>query len=179
VRRIVEVALARFGFIDSVVNAAADTKFHGKLTELWDADEYAPSQLFANCVAPLRLVSLVHRACWRDRTAANAERNRSVVNVSSVSGLYVFRDSGQAFYAASKAALNILTMYLALELAPYSVRANALCPGRFTEGDSTEQVATNVIRLLEGTDTGMVTRGIVAERRLSRSGPRRGKTASE
>jgi NAD(P)-dependent dehydrogenase (short-subunit alcohol dehydrogenase family) len=156
VRRLVEVSLARFGHVDAIVNLAADVKFHGKLIELWHDDEYAPTQLQTNCIAPLQLVSAIHQHCWKDQSRQNAARNRSVVNVSCLSGLYVYNETGQAFYAASKAALNMLTMYLSLELAPYSVRANALCPDRFSDQASACRVAREVQKLLTGVATGAV-----------------------
>lgn len=156
VRRVVEVALARYGRIDAVINSAADVKFHGKLVELWEADDQAQAQLAINCLAPMQLVSAIFQSSWKDQPDENAKSNRSVVNVSSVSGLYVNKDEGQAFYSASKAALNILTMYLSLELAPYSVRANAICPARFTDSHATRQVVEAIRVLLEGTATGTV-----------------------
>ena len=156
VQRLVEVALARFGHVDAIVNLAADTEFHGKLLELWHDDEYAPMQLQTNCISPLQLVSAVHQYCWKDQSDQNALRNRSVVNISCMSGLYVFSDTSQAFYGASKTALNILTMYLSIELAPYSVRANALCPARFSSRPPTGRIVGAIKELLEGTATGMV-----------------------
>lgn len=50
-----------------------------------------------------------------------------IVNVSSIFSL-VSR-SGRAAYTASKAGLNGLTMTSALELAPYNILVNAVCPG--------------------------------------------------
>jgi NAD(P)-dependent dehydrogenase (short-subunit alcohol dehydrogenase family) len=163
VRRVVEVALGRHGRIDAIVNSAADTRFHGKLVELWETGDHAEAQLAINCVAPLQLVSAVFQASWKDEPDANARWNRSVVNVSSVSALYVTADHGQAFYSASKAALNMLTMYLSLELAPYSVRANAICPARFTGAAATHEVVDAIGLLLGGTATGTV-EGLPARR---------------
>ena len=160
VRRVVEVALARHGRIDAVVNAAADIAYHGRLCELSDADDAVERQMLLNCIAPLRLVSAVHQAAWKDDPDGNAEWNRCVVNVSSGAGLQVGPPNGQGYYAASKAALNILTMHLAGELAPYSVRANALCPGRFRDTRATEIVAGKVRALMEGEMTGEVTIGL-------------------
>jgi NAD(P)-dependent dehydrogenase (short-subunit alcohol dehydrogenase family) len=156
VQRLVEVALARFGHVDAIVNLAADTKFHGKLLEFWHDDEYAPAQLQTNCVAPVQLISAVHQHCWKDQSDQNAARNRSIVNISCLSGLYVFSDTGQAFYGASKAALNMLTLYLSLELAPYSVRANALCLGRLSDQPSVSRIIGAIKRLLSGEETGTV-----------------------
>jgi NAD(P)-dependent dehydrogenase (short-subunit alcohol dehydrogenase family) len=155
-RRLGEVALARFGKIDAIVNAAADIKFHGLLTEISDGANSSQQQLLLNCIAPFQLVSAIHQASWKDVPFENARWNRSVVNVSSRSALNISHDEGQAVYSASKAAMNMLSMYLALELAPYSVRVNALCPGRFTTPLKTARVVKSVRRLLEGDATGLV-----------------------
>jgi NAD(P)-dependent dehydrogenase (short-subunit alcohol dehydrogenase family) len=160
-QRVVEVALARHNRVDAIVNSAADIKFHGKLVELWESDDAtAQAQLAINCLAPMQLVSAVFQSSWKDQSDENAKWNRSVINVSSVSGLYVNKDAGQAFYSASKAALNILTMYLSLELAPYSVRANAICPAKFNDPVATRRVVDVIQALLEGTSTGRLETGV-------------------
>jgi NAD(P)-dependent dehydrogenase (short-subunit alcohol dehydrogenase family) len=51
----------------------------------------------------------------------------SIVNVSSTSSLIA--RPGVIHYASSKAGLNMLTKSLALELAPYDIRVNAVLPG--------------------------------------------------
>lgn len=155
-RRVVEVGLARCGRIDAVINAAADTKFYGRLTEIWDDPDYAQKQMLLNCIIPQHLVSAIFLNSWKHEPHENAKWNRSVINVSSVSALQVSANRGQAFYAASKAALNILTMYLSLELAPYSVRANAICPSRFMEPLTTARVAQEIRELLKSASTGLV-----------------------
>jgi NAD(P)-dependent dehydrogenase (short-subunit alcohol dehydrogenase family) len=73
-----------------------------------------------------------------------------------VSGLRVYPNTGQAFYGASKAALNHLTKYLAAELQPYAVRANAICPPRFPTSISTADVVEAIIQNLDGTNSGSV-----------------------
>ncbi len=56
-----------------------------------------------------------------------------IVNVSSTASLIA--RPGIAHYASSKAALNMLTKVLALELSPYDIRVNAVLPGLImTEG---------------------------------------------
>jgi NAD(P)-dependent dehydrogenase (short-subunit alcohol dehydrogenase family) len=156
VRRIVEVAMARFGHIDILINSAADTRFHGRLLEICFNSGAAENQLLTNCVAPMKLISAVFQECWKNESAENRNFNRCVINVSSVSGLYVYPNVGQAFYSASKAALNFLTMHLAYELANYSVRANSVCPSRFPDSVPTSKVVSKVKELMDSHVTGEV-----------------------
>jgi len=155
-KRVVEVALARYGRIDALINTAADIKFHGSLRDLWHADDYPQSQMLMNSIVPMQLASAIYQHCWKDQPEENARWNRSVINVSSISGLYVFQERGQAFYGVSKAALNMLTLYLSLELAPYSVRVNAICPSRFTGMAATRRVTEAIRNLLTGDSTGTI-----------------------
>lgn len=155
-RRVVEVALARFHHVDVVINCAADSKFHGKLLDLSFGDDDVVNQLIVNCVMPMELVSDIFQASWKDDRDRNEECNRCVLNVSSVSGLHLYPNRGQAFYAASKAALNHLTRYLAEELKPYAVRANAICPSRFPDSVPTDRVVSAIRDLIEDHRTGAV-----------------------
>ncbi|PTR10216.1 NAD(P)-dependent dehydrogenase (short-subunit alcohol dehydrogenase family) [Nitrosospira sp. Nsp5] len=156
VKRVVEVALARYGRIDALINTAADIKFHGNLRDLWQANDYPQSQMLLNSIVPMQLASAIYQYCWRDQPDENTRWNRSVVNISSISGLYVFEERGQAFYGVSKAALNMLTLYLSLELAPHGVRVNAICPSRFTGKAATRRVTEAIRNLLTGDSTGTI-----------------------
>ena len=118
-RRMAAEALARWGRIDGLVNNAARSKIvpHDDLEGLSDEDF---NQIFAvNVVGAYQMVRAV--------TPAMKEQGRgAIVNISSGSG---FSGSGSSIaYAASKGALNTMTLSLARALAP-EIRVNAVCPG--------------------------------------------------
>lgn len=71
----------------------------------------------------------------------------SIVNISSVEGLYVLSTGGrtQTPYAVSKGGLEMLTKTLAVDLAPLGVRVNAVAPG-FIQTDMNRTVFENEAR---------------------------------
>jgi len=58
--------------------------------------------------------------------AMKERRAGVIVNIGSVNGLSAFGDPA---YSAAKAGLISLTRSLAMELGPYNIRANIICPG--------------------------------------------------
>ena len=68
-----------------------------------------------------------YRACARVIPAMKAAGRGSIVNISSTAGLHGI--GFRAPYVAAKWAVIGLTKTLAIELGPYGVRANAICPG--------------------------------------------------
>ena len=58
----------------------------------------------------------------------------SIVNIGSVSGILSY--AGGAAYAASKAAVAMLTKTLALEAGPDGIRVNCICPGTIRHRDA-------------------------------------------
>jgi NAD(P)-dependent dehydrogenase (short-subunit alcohol dehydrogenase family) len=156
ISRVVQICIARYDRVDVLVNAAADSRFHGRLTELSAQPGYAISQLGINVVSPMLLSSVIFQHDWKYDPSANMNRNACVLNISSISGLIVGPAQGQGFYAASKAALNMLTMHLAVELAAYGVRANALCPSRWDTSKELGLVVRRTVDIIEGHETGIV-----------------------
>ena len=117
-RKLVQAAMDKWGRVDALVNNAGTTKFvkHADLDGL-SADDFLRIYRL-NVVGPFQMT----RACAPALKAAKG----AVVNVSSVASL--LGTGSSMAYAASKAALNSLTMSLARVLGP-EVRVNAVCPG--------------------------------------------------
>ena len=118
-RKIAEIA-ARFGRLDALANNAGVTKHaqnHGDLDALSKEDFL---RLFAvNAVGPFQMI----RAC---RGLLEAAGRSSVLMTSSIAAVTGMGSS--VAYAASKGALNTMTLSLARALAP-KIRVNAICPG--------------------------------------------------
>jgi NAD(P)-dependent dehydrogenase (short-subunit alcohol dehydrogenase family) len=57
------------------------------------------------------------------------KRGGSIIVTSSVNGTRMFSNTGASAYATSKAGQVAFTQMIALELAPFRVRANVICPG--------------------------------------------------
>jgi len=121
--------LERFGRVDILVNAAggnvpAATVGERSFFELPAAalDEVVRLN-FHGTVLP----SQVFGAAMAD--AAAAPRTRSIVNVSSLAAHRAL--TRVVGYGAAKAAVENLTRWLAVELAPHGVRVNAVAPGFF------------------------------------------------
>jgi 3-oxoacyl-[acyl-carrier protein] reductase len=118
-RNLAQAALDKWGRIDILVNNAGTTKFaaHTDLDALsaedWQAiyavNVIGPFQMIRACIAPLK-----------------ASGDGAIVNISSIAGVAGVGSS--IAYAASKGALNTLTLSLARAFAP-EIRVNAVCPG--------------------------------------------------
>jgi NAD(P)-dependent dehydrogenase (short-subunit alcohol dehydrogenase family) len=122
--RLVRSTVDAFGRLDALVNAAGISKMvaHSDLHGV-SADDF--QRIYAvNTIGPFQMM----------RAAAphlKASGRGAVVNISSRAALM---GSGSSIpYAASKAALNALTMSFARTLAP-EVRVNAVCPALVEQG---------------------------------------------
>lgn len=118
--RRIAAAADKFGRIDALVNNAGITKHapkHGNLDDL-QKDDFL--RLYAvNTVGPFQMV----RACRGLLEKADAPSVLMVSSIAAVTGV-----GSSVAYAASKGALNTMTLSLARALAP-KIRVNAICPG--------------------------------------------------
>ncbi len=117
-----QAALDQWGRIDGLVNNAGTTKIvpHDQLDDLNGEDFLHIYNV--NVVGPYQMTRAVV-------PAMKAEGRGSVVMISSVAG--VMGVGSSIAYAASKGALNTMTLSLARALAP-EIRVNTVCPGFVT-----------------------------------------------
>lgn len=108
-----------FGKVDILVNNAGTTKFadHSKLEKLSDEDFINIYKV--NVIGPYQMIRAVEPIMKKTGFG-------SVVNISSIAGKTGIGSS--IAYAASKGALNTMTLSLAKALGP-EIRVNTVCPG--------------------------------------------------
>jgi len=155
INRVVELVLMHFGRIDLLINAAVLYAF-GAIVDGGSLFSSLETQFNVNALVPLKLAAKVAREFWRTRDLENRRLNRNVINVSSVSGLFVTPRPGRSAYGAAKAALNVLTLHMSQEFRDIGVRVNACAPTTFPQVISTDQVAHSLRRLDEGHMTGKI-----------------------
>ena len=117
-------AAAPWGRLDALINNAGTTKHvpHDKLDDL-SAEDF--QRIYAvNTIGPYQMIRAA-RALLEAGSKASG-RASAVVNISSVAG--ISGGGSSVAYAASKGALNTMTLSLARALAPL-IRVNTVCPG--------------------------------------------------
>jgi 3-oxoacyl-[acyl-carrier protein] reductase len=121
--RLVAETVAKFGKITGLVNNAGTTVFmdHANLGGLSEDDFHNVYHL--NVIAPFMMSRAVEQHM---RSGGRG----SIVNISSIAG--VMGVGSSVAYAASKGALNTMTLSLARVLGP-EIRVNTVCPGFVVE----------------------------------------------
>ncbi len=122
VNRLVETAISSFGTIDILVNNAGIV--HG--ADFLDLAEADFDRVLGVNLKGSFLVGQAVARHMADRVKSGG-RPGSIVNMSSVNA--VFAIANQVPYSVSKGGVSQLTKAMALGLAPYGIRVNAIGPG--------------------------------------------------
>jgi len=170
--KIINATISKYGKLNHIVNNAGftyDKMLHTMPDDAWDLI------MKIHVRAPFRIIKA---AAPYMRIKGNTE-NRSIINVSSVSGLH--GNVGQLNYAAAKSALLGFTKTIAKEWAPFGVRANTVAYGLVLTRLTAAKEDGAVIEL----DGQKVALGIPSAQSRQKSGPQavnplgRGATSDE
>lgn len=120
--RLCDEVLARHGPIDILINNVGGRRINIPTTDMplteWQR------------ILDLNLTSCF-LLCKKIGGAMVQRRCGSIINVASISGMVVNKGIHGRSYETSKAAMIHFTRTLAIDWAPYNVRANAIAPGGF------------------------------------------------
>ena len=122
------LAQATFGAIHVLVNNAAD--FTQKSLEDADLADWN-RVLGVNVIGTAMVIKAALPGLKR--------QGGSVVNIASMSGIIAQKDF--TTYSASKGAVIMMTRNLALDLAPFKIRVNTICPGCIFTSASVREIA--------------------------------------
>ena len=124
----IDKAVEKWKRIDALVNNAGTTKFVWDHSDLNGLDAKDFQKIYGvNVIGPFQMVKAA-------KDHLQKSNNPCIVNVSSIAGIKGIGSS--IAYAASKGALNTMTLSMARNLGP--IRVNAICPG-FIEGEWLEK----------------------------------------
>ncbi len=128
---LVNKVMDEFGRIDILVNNAATNPAMGPIV---DTEERVFDHIIGTNLKGYFMLSKLVGKIMRDQKSGN------IINISSAGGVSPAQGLGP--YCISKAAINMLTKQMALEMGPYKVRVNAIAP-RIVKTDFSKALWTN------------------------------------
>ncbi|MCK8824214.1 SDR family NAD(P)-dependent oxidoreductase [Fuchsiella alkaliacetigena] len=118
VKELIDKTVDELGQIDILVNNAG---IHAGAAKIWEVEVEDVDKLMA-----VNFKGQLYGCKYASRYMKEQESG-TIVNIGSFFGKVGHADS--SVYGATKAAVHTMTQAISLELAPYNVNVNALCPG--------------------------------------------------
>ena len=152
VRRVVQETVKRLGTPDILVNNAGVTHKNGPILGVTEQDF---DRIFRVNVKSIFFFVREIAPVMRDAGGG------TIVNIGSTAGIRP--RPGLTWYNASKGAVNLVTKSLAVELAPWKIRVNVICPvmgetGMLADFMGVEDTPENRARFLAGIPLGRLSR---------------------
>jgi NAD(P)-dependent dehydrogenase (short-subunit alcohol dehydrogenase family) len=130
-KNLVEKVMEEYGKIDVLVNNAATNPAMGDIV---DTEDDVFSHIIDTNLKGYFMLSKLVGKIMRDQKSGN------IINISSAGGLSPAEGLGP--YCISKAGINMLTKQMAMEMGPYNVRVNSICP-RIVKTDFSKALWSN------------------------------------
>ncbi len=121
VQAYIDQAVARYGRIDVLVNAAAIAPHMATAAEMDYDTQWTPTM-----VGEVDIVFLAVKAAWPHLLAAGGG---SIINFSSVNAARGSKTFGMLAHCAGKAAVEAMSRQIAIEGGPHAIRCNTIAPG--------------------------------------------------
>lgn len=142
----VYIAEQRFGSIDVLVNNAG----HGYRAALEEGEVAAIEEVFqTNVFGPLALMKAV-------LPGMRTQKQGAIINVSSIAAVYA--NVGSGYYAATKAALELLSDALYQEVTPLGIKVMIVEPGAFKTRFFDDSLRGTSIKIADYAETAGKTR---------------------
>ena len=115
-KAIVTAAIKAFGKLDIIVNNAGTSHRNKPMTEVTEEEFDRVSAVNVKSIYNFAVVGVPHMK----------EKGGAIINIGSTAGIRP--RPGLTWYNASKGAVNLVSKSMAVELAPFKIRVNAIAP---------------------------------------------------
>lgn len=152
--RIIGTVLERHTSVDVLINNAV---YYDLVPLIEKKIHHLSTELQTNVAAPFAFSQELLLKSWsRSSPEENRQKNRSIINIGSMSGVNIYPHIKQGTYSATKAALHMLTLHMAAEWQTYGIRVNGMAFGRIGGNTSFEFANQALVDFIEGKQNALI-----------------------